>query len=91
MAGLADLFPEEKPLTCFLQIVTDNIGYTVLNTTLYTALFSTVCTVLYTVPYTILYTDATNSIMKFIVFLTAHSTVSLPQYLSLYGIKYGVH
>ena len=91
MAGLADLFPEEKPLTCFLQIVTNNIVYTVLNTTLYTALYTTVCTVLnttvctvlYTVPYTILYTDAKSGITKFIVFLTEHSTVNLPQYPSL--------
>ena len=91
MAGLADLFPEEKPLTCFLQIVTNNIVYTVLNTTLYTALYTTVCTVLnttvctvlYTVPYTILYTDAKSGITKFIVFLTEHFTVNLPQYPSL--------
>ena len=91
MAGLADLFPEEKPLTCFLQIVTNTIVYTVLNTILYTALYTTVCTVLnttvctvlYTVPYTILYTDVKSGITKFIVFLTEHSTVNLPQYPSL--------
>ena len=91
MAGLADLFREEQPPPCFLQIVTNNIVYTVLNTTLYTALYTTVCTilnttvctVLYTVPYTILYTDAKNGITKFIVFLTEHSTVNLPQYPSL--------
>ena len=89
MAGLADLFPEEKPLTCFLQIVTNNIVYTVLNTTLYTALYTTVCTVLnprvctvlYTVPYTILY--AKSGITKFIVFLTENSTVNFAQYPSL--------
>ena len=91
MAGLADLFPEEKPLTCFLPFVTNNIVYTVLNNTLYTALYTTVCTVLnttvctvlYTVPYNILYTDAISGITKFIVFLTEHSTVNLPQYPSL--------
>ena len=91
MAGLADLFPEEKPLTCYLQIVTNNIVYTVLNTTLYTALYTTVCTVLnatvctvlYTVPYTILYTDAKSGITKFIVFFTENSTVNLLQYPSL--------
>jgi hypothetical protein len=63
----------------------------VLNTILYTALYTTVCTVLnttvcivlYTVPYTILYTDAKSGITKFIVFLTEHSTVNLPQYPSL--------
>jgi hypothetical protein len=91
VAGLADLFPEEKPVTCFLQIVTNNIVYTVLNTTLYTALYTTVCTVLSTtvctvlctVLYTILYTDAKSGITKFIVFLTEHSTVNLPQYPSV--------
>ena len=91
MAGLADLFLEEKPLTCVLQIVTNTIVYTVLNTTLYTALYTTVCTVmnttvctvLYTVPYTILYTDAKSGITKFIVFLNEHSTENLPQYPSL--------
>ena len=91
MDELADLFPEEKPLTCFLQIATNNIVYTVMNTTLYTALYTTVftvlnttvCTVLYTVPYTILYTDAKSGITKFIVFLTEHSTINLPQYPSL--------
>ena len=84
MGGLADLFPEEEPLTSFLQIITNNIVYTVLNTTLYTALYTTVCTVLnttvctvlYTVPYTILYTDAKSGITQFIVFLTEHSTVN---------------
>ena len=89
MAGLADLFPEEKHITCFLQ--TNNIVYTVLNTTLYGALYTTVCTVLnttvctvlYTVPYTILYTDAKIGITKYIVFLAEHSTVNLPQYPSL--------
>ena len=91
MAGLADLFPEELSLTCFLQIVTNNIVYTVLNTTLYTALYTTVwtvlnttvCIVLYTVPYTILYTDTKSGITKFIEFLTEHSTVNLRQYPSL--------
>ena len=91
MVGLADLLPEEKPLTFFLQIVTNNIVYTVLNTILYTLLYATVCTVLnttlctvlYTVPYTILYTDAKGGITKFIVFLTEHSTVNLTQYPSL--------
>ena len=91
VAWLADLFPEEKPLTYFLQIVTKNIVYTVLNATLYTALYTTVCTVLnttvctvlYTVPYTILYADAKSGITKFIIFSTEHSTVNLPQYSSL--------
>ena len=91
MAGLADLFREEKPLTCFLQIVTNNIVYTVLNTTLYNALYTTVCTVLnttvctvlFTLPYNILYIDAKSGITKIIVFLSEHSTVSLPQCPSL--------
>ena len=90
VAGLAYLFPEEKHLPCFLQIVSNNIVYTVMNTILYTALYTTVCTVLYTtvctvlytVPYTILYTDAKSGITQFIVFLTEHSTVNLPQYPS---------
>ena len=62
--------------------------YNLINTTLHTALYTTVCTVLnttvctvlYTALYTILYTDAKNGITKFIVFLTEHSTVNLPQY-----------
>ena len=90
MAWLADLFPEEKPLTCFLQILTNNIEYTVLKNTLYTALYTTVCTVLkttvctvlYTVPNTILYTNTKSGNIKFIVFLTERSTVNLPQYPS---------
>ena len=91
MAWLSDLFPEKKTLTCFLQILTNNIEYTVLNTSLYTALYTTVCTVLntkvctvlYTVPNTILYTDTKSGIIKFIVFLTERSTVNFPQYPSL--------
>ena len=82
MAGLADLFPEETTLPCFLQIVTNTIVYTVLNTILYTALYTTVCTVLNTTVrtllYTILYTDAKSGITKYIAFLTEHSTVYLP-------------
>ena len=91
MAGLADFFPEEKPLTCFLDIVTNNTVYTVLKIILHAALYTTVCTVLnitmftvlYTVPYTILYTDAKSGITKFIVFLTEYCTVNLPQNHSL--------
>ena len=91
VAGLADLFCEEKPLTYFLQFVTENIVYTILNTTLYTSLYTTVCTVLntivctvlYTVPYTILYTEAKSGINKYIVYLSEHWTVNLPQYPSV--------
>ena len=86
-----------------MQIVTNNLVYTVLNTTLYAPLYTTVCTVLntplyttvctvlnttmctvlYTVPYTILYTETKSGIVKYIVILTEHSTVNLPQYLFL--------
>ena len=98
VAGLSDLFPEEKPLSFFLQIGTYNIVYTILNTILYTARYTTVCTVmytkvctvLYTVPYTILYTEPKSGINKYIVYLTEHSTVSLPRYPSVKGIKFGV-
>ena len=91
VAGLADIFLEEKTLPCFLQVVTNHTVYTVLNTILYialytsvcTVLYTTVCTVLYTVPYTILYTDAKIGITKYIVFLAEHSTVNLPQYPSV--------
>ena len=68
----------------------NTILYNALYITVCTVLITTVCIVLYTVHYTILYTDAKSGITKFIVFLTEHSTVNLPQYPSLYGIKYNV-
>ena len=44
----------------------------------------------YTVPYIILYTDAKSGIDKYTVYLTDHSTVHLPQYPTVLGIKLGV-